>query len=234
MNMLNNHLFKRIYQKLTGNYYNLSYAQTGEDLIINFLIAAKKIKGFNYLDIGANHPVRMNNTYKFYEAGYKGVCVEPDPNIFTTLQKKRPRDICLNIGIGGSTASEADFFIMDTALLNTFSREEAEELQKKKQARIKAVIKVPFTTVEEIIDQHFDGKAPLFINLDVEGLDEIILKGFPFFKYRPYIFCIETVHYTDDASSGKRTAIFDIMHANHYKQFADTYMNTIFIDADVK
>ena len=98
MNIINHHFFKRVYQKLTGTPYIISYAQTGEDIIVDFLIGAKKIKEFTYLDIGANHPVKFNNTYKFYDAGYRGVCIEPDPYVYAVLSKKRPEDICLNIG----------------------------------------------------------------------------------------------------------------------------------------
>lgn len=228
MNIINNQFFKRVYNKLTGIPYSISYSQTGEDIIIDFLIGAKKIKDFTYLDIGANDPVKINNTFKFYEAGYKGVCIEPDPVIFKKLIKKRPKDICLNIGIAGEKSANADFYKMDQPGLNTFSKEEALALEKNKQGKICEVIKVPLRTVEEVIDEYFDGKSPVFINLDVEGLDEEILRNFPFHKYRPSIFCVETVHYTDDASSEKRTEIFDIMQSNSYKPFADTYLNTIF------
>lgn len=230
MNIINNQLFKRIYNKLTGIPYTISYSQTGEDIIVDFLVGAKKIKDFTYLDIGANDPVKINNTYKFYEAGYRGVCIEPDPAVYAKLSKKRPRDTCLNIGLAGKAAGNAEFFIMNQAGLNTFSKEEATALEKNNQGKIMKVIQVPLRTVEEVIDEHFGGKSPVFVNIDVEGLDEEILCHFPFHKYRPAIFCVETVNYTDDASSEKRLEIFNVMTANGYKPFADTYLNTIFIE----
>lgn len=230
MNIINHHFFKRVYQKLTGTPYNITYAQTGEDIIIDFLIGAKKIKNFTYLDIGANHPVKFSNTYKFYEAGYKGVCIEPDPYVYSVLTKKRPKDTCLNIGIGSSASDKAELYIMNYPGLNTFSKEEAEAHEKNNHGKIKEIIQVPLKTVEQVIDENFSGKSPVFVNLDVEGLDEAIIKSFPFHKYRPAIFCIETVNYTDDATSEKRKEIFDLMHAQGYKAFADTYINTIFIN----
>lgn len=233
MNIINNQFFKRVYQKIFGLPYNISYAQTGEDIIIDFLIGAKKIKDFTYLDIGANHPVKFNNTFKFYEAGYKGVCIEPDPSVHAVLSKKRPKDICLNIGIAGRESGNADFYIMNYPGLNTFSKDEADAHEKNKHGKIKQVIKVPLKTVEQVIDEHFSGRSPVFVNLDVEGLDEEILKSFPFQKYKPAVFCIETVHYTEDASSGKRTEIFELMHKQGYREFADTYINTIFIKTDL-
>jgi FkbM family methyltransferase len=230
MNLIAKSLFKRIYQKITGVEYKMSYSQTGEDLIVEFLIGAKEIMNFTYLDIGANHPVRLNNTYKFYESGFRGVCIEPDPKVFGYLSKMRPKDICLNIGVKSNEDKNAEFFIMENSLLNTFSREEAEELVRNKQSNILKVITIPIRTVRSIIDQHFNGKSPVFVNLDVEGLDEEILLDFPFDKYRPYIFCIETVRYTENASSEKRKKIFEIMKNQGYMVFADTYVNTIFIE----
>lgn len=231
MNFFENSFFKRAYQKITGIKYNISYAQTGEDIIIDFLMHARKLKDFTYLDIGANHPIHFNNTYKFYAAGYTGVCIEPDPDVFALLKKTRPRDVCINIGIGGTAAGEADFYVMNNPVLSTFSKNEAELLEKNKQATIKRKVKIALRTVEEVITENFKGKAPVFVNIDVEGLDEEILRNFPFHTYRPKIFCIETVHYTDDASSKKRTEIFDLLKQQGYDPFADTYLNTIFIDA---
>ncbi len=221
---------KRIYTKITGKYFEISYAQTGEDIIINFLIDAKRIKNFSYLDIGANHPSKFNNTYKFYEQGYKGVNIEPDPSIFKILNKARKRDINLNIGIAAYSNDEADFYIMKTPVLNTFSEVEAKNLVKKGITSINKVVKIKLQTIASIIDEYFKIDGPTFINLDVEGLDEEILRTFPFGKYRPYLFCIETVHYSNDASSDKRVEIIEIMKENGYKIFADTYVNTLFID----
>ncbi|MET0394936.1 MAG: FkbM family methyltransferase [Chitinophagaceae bacterium] len=232
VNLISKKFFKRVYRKLTGVSYNVSYSQTGEDLIIDLVIDAKKWKEFTYLDIGANDPVLFNNTYKFYEKGYSGVCVEPDPHLHALLSKKRKRDTCLNVGVAAKPAEGVDFYIMDQPELNTFSAEEAAALVKNASGTLNLVkvVRIPLRTVETIIDEHFNGKAPVFVNLDVEGLDEEILQHFPFDRYRPALFCIETVHYTEDASSEKRQEIFQLMEANGYEPFADTYINTIFID----
>jgi FkbM family methyltransferase len=208
-NIISNSFFRRVYKKLTGYSYVVSYSQTGEDVIIDLLRDAKKINKFTYLDIGANHPVKFNNTYKFYEYGFTGVCIEPDPVLHKHLASFRKKDVCLNIGISDSNADAADFYIMDNNTLNTFSKEEAESLQKDKLASIQQIAKIPLYNINRVIEQYFKGEAPVFINLDVEGLDEKIIRSLDFNKFRPYIFCIETVHYT----------------------VADTYINTIFIDS---
>ena len=57
----------------------ISYSQLGEDLIIEFVFNGIGINKINYLDIGAHHPIEINNTYLFYLKGSYGVLIEPDP-----------------------------------------------------------------------------------------------------------------------------------------------------------
>jgi len=97
-------------RKFSGRHYQVSYSQTGEDVIIELFIQARKIKNFTYLDIGANHPTKLNNTYKFYEQGFYGVCIEPDPVVYKKLSRMRPNDVCLNVGVAGKSATDIDFF----------------------------------------------------------------------------------------------------------------------------
>src|SRR5579864_1383027 len=75
-----------------------SYSQYKEDLWIDRMLGYKK-NGF-YIDIGASDPNYLNNTKKFYEKGWKGLNVEPNPSTFRKLKEDRDRDINLNVGVG--------------------------------------------------------------------------------------------------------------------------------------
>src|SRR5262249_29835011 len=55
-----------------------SYSQAGEDLIVRFFFYHQRISNITYLDIGANEPIQLNNTYYFYRRGFRGVLVEPN------------------------------------------------------------------------------------------------------------------------------------------------------------
>ena len=206
----------------------ISYSQCGEDLILQYLFMVLGIGRVSYLDVGAHHPTYLSNTYLFYELGGQGVCVEPDPSLFAEFPKKRQRDFHLNCGVG-IAPGEADFFVMSTSTLNTFSREEAERYQSYGQQRILKTIKMELKTLNDIIDKNFE-KCPNLVSLDVEGLDYAILQHFNFKKYRPQVFCLETLSYTEDKTERKLTEIIDLMHANGYMTYADTYINTIFVD----
>ena len=111
--------------------YKVSYSQCGEDLIIEFIMGVLGVVRPTYLDIGANDPIVLSNTYHFYKKGCSGVCVEPNPPVFEKLRKTRKRDTCLNIGVGLTHESEADFYIMSWHEFNTLSQAQAEEMQRR-------------------------------------------------------------------------------------------------------
>ncbi|WKZ32537.1 MAG: FkbM family methyltransferase [Thermodesulfobacteriota bacterium] len=214
---------------LFGKHSKISYSQCGEDIIIAGVLAALGIKRPTYIDIGAFNPVYLSNTYFFYQKGSNGVCIEPNRVLCKNIQRKRPKDICINMGIGLSAAAEAPFYIMNEATLSTFSKEEAERMCSYGNLSIEKVITIPLITLVEVIEKYLKG-CPNFISLDVEGLDLEILKSFDFAKYRPEIFCVETITYTEDKSEKKIVPTIEFMQSNGYFVYADTYINTIFVD----
>ncbi len=206
----------------------ISYAQCGEDLIVDYVLAMLHVDTVSYLDIGAHHPRYLSNTYYFYRQGGRGVCIEPDPNALSAFQQARPRDVCLPVGIGASPGT-ADLFLMTTSTLNTFSREEAERYQSYGKERIERVISVEIKTVTQVLEEYFE-LVPDFVSMDVEGMDLSILKGFDFDRFRPKVFCVETLTYAEDGSEEKISELPSILEQNGYLIYADTYINTIAVD----
>src|SRR5208282_1615647 len=74
------------------------YAQNKEDLFIKAFFPDIK-KGF-YIDIGANDPVIDSVTKLFYDEGWRGVNIDPIKRHIKDLEKDRPGDINLQIGVG--------------------------------------------------------------------------------------------------------------------------------------
>jgi hypothetical protein len=64
----------------------------------------------------------------------------------------------------------------------------------------------------------------------VEGLDYEIIQSFNLIEWRPEVFCIETITYTEDNSEQKEYQIIEYMLEHGYMVYADTYINTIFVD----
>ena len=211
--------------------YRKSYSQCGEDVIIEHLLNVIGLNKLYYLDLGAHHPSYLSNTYYFYKKGLEGVCVDADPTLISAFEKIRRRDIILNLGVG-LEKSVLDFYLMSSKTLNTFSKTEAERYVSYGNQQIEKVIKVEIETVNSIIKKYCK-KVPNLVSLDVEGLDFMILQSFDFDQFRPEIFCIETLSYTEDKTERKLTKIIDLMNQKGYMVYADTYINTIFVDKSI-
>lgn len=211
---------------------NFSYAQSGEDLIIDFIAQAMKIEKVTYLDIGAHHPVKFSNTYLFYTRGYRGVLVEPDPDLLSEIKRVRPRDTCIGAGVGIDEAASSRFYVMSTRTLNTFSEVEAKRYEAMGTNRIEKVIDIPLVTINGILAEHFAKEAPSLISIDIEGLDFEVVSALDLKRYRSPIVCVETLSYSEDRNETKDLRIADLMSRNGYFVYADTYINTIFVDAE--
>ncbi len=210
-----------------------SFSQMGEDRIIRHLFNWFNKKNISYLDIGANDPSNGNNTYYFYREGGRGVCVEPNPALCKRIKKVRPKDICINAGIGNGEEIVADFYSMNIHSLSTFSKIDAQQLQETGKYKINEVLKIPLKNINSIIEGHFQNGIDL-ISIDVEGWNEQIIESFDFTRCRPFCFCIETLSFALEGEAQKMQKIFNIMEKNEYKVYADTYLNTIFLNKDLK
>ncbi len=210
----------------------VSYSQCGEDMIVRYVFDMLRIPAPTYLDIGAHHPSRLNNTLVFYQSGSRGVNIEPDPLLLADFHKERPRDINLNVGIARDKG-ELDFYVMSSRTLNTFSAVDAHAAVSEGKTRIEKVIKVPVVSVNEVLSNNFTDRSLDFLSLDVEGLDLMILESFDFSRWRPKVICVETITYSEHHKGRKIPEIDQVLSGNGYFMYADTYINTIYVDRSV-
>lgn len=224
---------------LAKNYKEyLSFAQAGEDRILRYLFNSMGINRISYIEIGTNNPIDINNTYLFYLGGSRGLCIEPNPALISAIKKLRPGDICLNVGIAGvETPETMNFYIFDDSDsekgLSTFSKSEAEYVEKTSHVKIAEIKKIPVVNLTKILSEYFPQKAPDLISIDVEGLDLDILKSINFHTCRPIAICVETVNFTMDHKKIKNTAIIEFMQNQGYFVYADTGINSIFADKNL-
>ena len=209
-------------------YQKTSYAQSGEDLIIDYIFMILGISRFTYLDIGAHHPQKLSNTYLFYKKGQHGVCVEPNPMLLDRFKKSRPRDICLNAGVSDLEQESLEFYILSSDTLSTFSKQEAERYSNSPNKKIEQILRIPVVGINDLM--HYFDPFPNFVSLDTEGFELKILQGLNFARFRPQVFCVETLTYTDDKTEEKLGSIITWMENQGYFVYADTYINSIFVD----
>ncbi len=209
-----------------------TYSQSGEDSIIMYIMAMKGIpfSECNYLDLGANHPKTMSNTYFFYEQGARGVLVEANPRLVTELKNERSGDIILNKCISDKSGEKLDFNILNLDGLSKVG-DVSDILRENPDARIENTIELETISVNDIIEKYFNSNAPVILNLDIEGLEKQILDSIDFEKYRPMIMIIEMIPYSKELVTGQKdTELLDYVRSKGYDEYAFTGINSIFID----
>lgn len=87
------------------------FSQWGQDKFLDQCVFGEK-RGGTFVDIGANDGISCSNTYFFESArGWNGLCVEPQPNAFAELRRRRT---CLCIeGCAGTEDGEVAFTLVE-------------------------------------------------------------------------------------------------------------------------
>jgi FkbM family methyltransferase len=220
---------QKLIRKLNPAYHvaKNSWSQQGEDLCVLFIFRwLLGVEQFTYLDIGANHPHYLSNTYLFYTMGMTGVCVEPNPDLVPLFKVSRPKDQLFNIGIG-SHSGDLDFYMMTSNTLNTFSRKQAEAYTKDKSMgsqQIEKVVQIPVESVNTILERCFRNEENYFLSIDVEGMDLEILNAINFELHRPTVICVE--------SNGEDESFMTLMTENRYVCHLSNGTNLIFVDGN--
>lgn len=196
-----------------------TYSQFGEDIILSDIFRDKPIGRF--VDVGANHPTELNNTYRLYKEGWRGVNVEPGNKMFNLLQQVRPEDRNLKIGIG-KTSGSAVFYEMDVDSVSTFNTSVANNSQYNKN--IVSQDKVEVWTLAELFEKEFGVQACDLLSVDVEGNNFEVLEGNDWQRYRPSYIVIEM-------PAEERTEIVPYLYQQGYFLIFDNSLNGIFKDS---
>ena len=212
-------------------YANETFSQCGEDRILAFLFSQLAIPTPRYLDVGTWHPCVGNNTYLFYRGGARGVCVEPNPDLAPLIREKRPRDEVLNVGVSAATSGPCHYYLFEDGSHNTFDAEVAAARARSGREPILKEMSVPVVTLESIITDYFPDGLEL-LSLDAEGLDLALLKSLNYKKHRPLAICVETIGFSEILAKPKSNVITSILAPHGYAPYADTFVNTIYIDTE--
>jgi FkbM family methyltransferase len=165
----------------------ISYAQNYEDVILRRAFSDVK-KGF-YIDVGANDPVIDSVTKAFYDAGWRGINIEPVSEWYEKLLIDRPNDINLQIA-AGDREGEVDFYDVIGTGLSTMDKSIAERHVKEHDYTLKSY-KVQVTTLSTICKEHPSPDIH-FLKIDVEGAEKSVLEGLDLKKFRPWVILIES------------------------------------------
>jgi len=164
-----------------------TYSQDGEDILLKKLFP--KRSGV-YVDVGANHPFKLSNTYLLYRDGWRGICVEPMPFLYSALAKWRSKDVCLNMGIGRQRG-ELKFHVMHPHVLSTFREDAAAELIASGRGLEVECINVQVLPLSIVLDKYLNKRSVDLLCVDTEGFDFEVLSSNDWARFRPEIVLVE-------------------------------------------
>jgi len=166
----------------------LSYAQNLEDYHLSLAFAGQD--SGTYIDVGAGHPVADNVSFWFYERGWQGVVVEPQPELAALYQRLRPRDLVVR-GLVGRHCGEIDFHVVER--LHGLSTTMQDVAQKAKAFGVGyQTVRMPVTTLARLCESHNLDSID-FLKIDVEGAEGDVLFGGDWKRFRPKVIVAEAV-----------------------------------------
>jgi FkbM family methyltransferase len=165
----------------------VSYSQNGEDIVLWRVLGS--VAGGTYVDVGAGDPTIDSVTRAMYERGWSGVNVEPVPTYADALRRERPRDQTFQCCAGAEPSRTTLHIVRDTGL-STQLDEHLDEIR----ARHPDVddLEVEVRRLDDLLDEVGLGERPIhFLKVDVEGVEEAVLRGIDLDRFRPWIIVVE-------------------------------------------
>jgi FkbM family methyltransferase len=214
-------LAKRLRSAVPSTYARQSYAQEGEDLILA-RIFGDQASG-TYVDVGAHHPKRFSNTYLLYQRGWRGVNIDATPGSMVAFQRDRPRDTNIERGVTDSTETRR-FSVFDDPALNTFDAARAKTLASTTPYRIVAQHDISCAPLAAILREHAMGPIDL-LSIDVEGLDEVVLRTLDWDASRPRVLVAE--QFSRDLEGHLASTMHRFLRERGYRLLAKTF-NSVF------
>jgi FkbM family methyltransferase len=199
----------------------MSTSQLGQDMdVLKFY--NNKEGGF-FVDIGANDGIEFSNTFlleRNYE--WKGICAEPNPEVFKLLVKNRPNSLCCDAAIYSLSYKNLLFDVANNYDLMSGLSDHL-DVHKEYVNRDKKQIVVKTLTLTDLLDK---AKAPSFIDylsLDTEGSEFEILRATDFSRYTFGLIDVE-----HNFVEPRRTEIRNLLLSHGYvylreNQFDDSY-----------
>jgi FkbM family methyltransferase len=178
------------------------------------------------VDVGAHHPVRFSNTYKFYKIGWRGINIDAMPGSMEAFKNKRPEDINLEIPVS-DVETDSRFYMFNEPALNTFSEENAREVERNNSAyKMEKVVTISTKRLDSILDQYLPAAQQIsFLSIDAEGYDYKILLSNNWQKYHPEVVLIESEMALSELAASD---INKLMLKNGYEFYAKTVKTYFF------
>jgi FkbM family methyltransferase len=215
----------------------ISYAQNSEDVVLARLFD-RQAAG-RYIDVGAGHPVGDSVTKHFYDAGWRGVNVEPMAHEYQLLCSARPDDVNVHAALSDK-AGEATLY--EAPPENRGASTLVPDIVDRYDGQSFTPVRVELNTLAEVWERH--PTAVDFLKIDVEGHEEAVIRGGAWEELRPRVVVVEATEPNSTEPSheawepllvanGYLCALFDGVNRFYAQVDDDEALETLAVPANV-
>ena len=156
-------------------------AENEQQLVLEFF---GDMPGF-FVEVGANHPQVGSQTWHLEQRGWRGILIEPQPELANQLRQMRSAKVFeVACSSPENIGRRLPFYIAGP--LSSLDRDRMAP-----GSLPKAVIEVPIRALDDVLA---DAGAPQpfdFLSIDVEGHETDVLRGFDFTRWQPRLILLE-------------------------------------------
>ncbi|HVM49674.1 MAG TPA: FkbM family methyltransferase [Candidatus Acidoferrum sp.] len=196
-----------------------SYSQWGEDRLVWEYFGCRT-SGF-FVEVGANEPSSLSQTWLLEQKGWEGILVEPQPACCERLRASRRRSRTFQAACGApEQKGKAVFHVAAQSDRSALATQRLDA-----DVTVTERIEVEVVTLDELLAQAGNRK-PDFVSIDVEGTELDVLRGFSLSRHRPDLLIVED-HVAD-------LRLHSYLGGQGYKLIKRTGSNNWYVPATVK
>ena len=177
-----------------------------------------------YVDVGAFHPMSLSNTYAFYRQGWRGLCIDANPEIAGLFARFRPRDQFIHSAVGQQSGSIEMAMFQDAAFNCTVDQLDKVPERLRGCARL---VTVPIKNLASILTEN-QVQAVDLLSVDCEGNDLNILQSNDWTRWKPKVVCVE-----DHAHNWQRSEIVAFLETHGYVLKFRAVFSSIFVKKEM-
>ena len=194
---------------------SIHYGEFGEDILINRIL--KNIKTGRYVDVGCYHPFKGSLTVQLYKRGWRGINIDLSKSSIDLFNLVRKKDINLNVAVSDFNG-QTNYF-ENSPINQQNSLIKSDDNQK--------IIKTDCKNLNFILEENKFEKFE-YLNVDVEGTENNVIKGIDFNKYRPILITVENnnLHIKDYIQSD----VYKILTENNFTFISKIGVTNFFLN----
>jgi FkbM family methyltransferase len=155
-----------------------------------------------FIEAGANDGFAQSNTYYLERfRGWRGLLIEPEPELAAACQRRRPRSRVVQCALGSPELAGQTVELRFAGLMSNIAGSLGDAVQERERAAHGLAIQglpveekavgVPIRTLTDVLEKAGAPEEIDLLSLDVEGYEVEALKGLDLRRYAPRAICVE-------------------------------------------